>query len=97
MFFARLEGLNVEQVGEEFLLEHTETGAQCRTSGEFVEVLGEPAYTALEAAAQRWLELESPSGSRYTMEVWPKEAAKRVPKTGWLVRTASAQFIFRLS
>ena len=97
LFFADLEGLSVEQVGDRFVVSAPELDGACVADGETVAVYGDEAvYQAFELANRRWLEAGAPSIGDYRFEVWPKGASKSRPKNGWLVQREHSQLLFRL-
>ncbi len=97
LFFADLEGLSVEQVGDRYVVSSPEFDGACVADGETVAVYGDEAvYEAFESANRRWLEAGAPSIGDYRLEVWPKGVSRSRPKNGWLVQREHSQLLFRL-
>ena len=97
LFFADLEGLSVEQVGDRYVVSSPEFDGACVADGDTVAVYGDEAvYEAFESANRRWLEAGAPSIGDYRFEVWPKGVSKSRPKNGWLVQRELSQLLFRL-
>jgi protein-L-isoaspartate(D-aspartate) O-methyltransferase len=97
VFFAQLEGLQVERLGERYGLVDPATGEACVTDGGAASVYGgEAALRRLREITRRWVDLGAPRRWSYSVEAWPPEARKRRPRNGWLLRRPHTQLVLRL-
>ena len=98
VFFARLEGMSVEYLGnDQFALYKGDQENVCVTNRDQIEICGsDDTYQALKEISQKWTDLGTPSMTQYLVEVWPLDVPKRKPKNGWLVQRQHTQLIFRL-
>ena len=96
-FFAHLEGLRVESLGNRFVLSAPDTKGLCVLDNAHIDVIGgTECYRLYEKIQDRWLHLGAPKRLQYRVEVWPLAVKKRQPRDGWLTRRAHCQLIFRL-
>ena len=96
-FFAHLEGLRVESLGNRFVLSVPDTRGLCVLDNAHIDVIGgTECYRLYEKIQDRWLHLGAPKRLQYRVEVWPLAVKKRQPRDGWLTRRAHCQLIFRL-
>ena len=97
LFFAMLEGMDVEPAGHRHILSCKGSESTCITDDGHLEVYGgEEAYRVFEGVVRKWIELGAPRRDAYCMEVWPKQIGKSAPEEGWLVQRDHSQMIFRL-
>ena len=97
VFFAYLEGMSIERIGERYALRSKDSESVCVTDDEQIEIYGsDDVYQALEEITCKWIRLGAPWRTSYLVEVWPLHISKRKPKNGWLVRRQYTQLIFRL-
>lgn len=96
-FFAHLEGLRVESLGNQFVLSAPDTKGLCVLDNTHINVIdGTECYRLYEKIQDKWLHLGAPKRLQYRVEVWPLAVQKRQPRDGWLTRRAHCQLIFRL-
>ena len=96
-FFAHLEGLRVESLGNRFVLSAPDHRGLCVLDNAHIAVIdGTECYRMYEKIQDRWLHLGAPKRLQYRVEVWPLAVKKRQPRDGWLTRRAHCQLIFRL-
>ena len=92
-FFAHLEGLCVESLGNQFVLSAPDTKGLCVLDNTHINVIdGTECYRLYEKIQDKWLHLGAPKRLQYRVEVWPLA----VKKDGWLTRRSHCQLIFRL-
>ena len=97
LFFAYLEGMSIEPIGQHLLIRWGQDDGFCIPTEEHLEVYGsDDGYHKLREVIRKWLTLGAPRRDAYQLEVWPRETAKRTPKHGWLVLREHCQLIFRL-
>ena len=96
-FFAHLEGLRVESLGNRFVLSAPDTKGLCVLDNTHIDVIGgTECYSLYEKIQDKWLHLGAPKRLQYRVEVWPLAVQKRQPRDGWLTRRSHCQLIFRL-
>ena len=96
-FFAHLEGLRVESLGNQFVLSAPDTKGLCVLDNTHINVIdGTECYRLYEKIQDKWLHLGAPKRLQYRVEVWPLAVKKRQPRDGWLTRRSHCQLIFRL-
>ena len=96
-FFAHLEGLRVESLGNRFVLSAPDHRGLCVLDNAHIDVIGgTECYRLYEKIQDKWLHLGAPKRLQYRVEVWPLAVKKRHPRDGWLTRRAHCQLIFRL-
>ena len=96
-FFAHLEGLRVESLGNRFVLSAPDHRGLCVLDDTHIDVLGgTECYSLYGKIQDRWLNLGAPKRLQYRVEVWPLAVQKRQPRNGWLTRRAHCQLMFRL-
>ena len=96
-FFAHLEGLRVESLGNRFVLSAPDHRGLCVLDNAHIDVIGgTECYRLYEKIQDRWLHLGAPKRLQYRVEVWPLAVKKRQPRDGWLTRRSHCQLIFRL-
>ena len=97
-FFAHLEGLRVESLGNQFVLSAPDTKGLCVLDNTHIDVIdGTECYRLYEKIQDKWLHLGAPKRLQYRVEVWPLAVKKRQPRNGWLTRRSHCQLIFRLT
>lgn len=96
-FFAHLEGLRVESLGNRFILSAPDTKGLCVLDNAHIDAIGgTECYRLYEQIQDKWLYLGAPKRLQYRVEVWPLAVKKRQPRDGWLTRRTHCQLIFRL-
>ena len=96
MFFAYLEGMSIEPIGQRLAIRWGASDGVCIPTDEHLEVYGsDDGYRKLCEVIQKWLELGAPKRDAYRIEAWPKSVVKRAPKNGWLVQREHSQLMFR--
>ena len=96
-FFAHLEGLRVESLGNRFVLSAPDHRGLCVLDDTHIDVLGgTECYNLYEKIQDKWLHLGAPKRLQYRVEAWPLAVKKRQPRNGWLTRRSHCQLIFRL-
>ena len=96
-FFAHLEGLRVESLGNRFVLSAPDTKGLCVLDNAHIDVIdGTECHRLYEKIQDKWLHLGAPKRLQYRVEVWPLTVKKRQPRDGWLTRRSHCQLIFRL-
>lgn len=97
LFFAYLDGMSIEPIGQHLVLRWGEGDSFCIPTEEDLLIYGtDDVYRKLREVMRKWLDLGAPRRDAFLIEVWPRSAAKRKPKDGWLVPRNHTQLIFRL-
>ena len=97
LFMAYLEGMRIEQHQKTFLLSSPDADGYCIVEDDSLQPLGRrDVHDQFMEIAEQWLASGAPGVTNYRIEVWPRTARKRRPRSGWLVEREHSKLILRL-